>query len=564
MQIHFRRLMIICIVPAIFASCAKTNTQGKLIPKEAAFVITMDGKSLSAKLPWDEIKKNPLFKEINDDSSLPAALKSLLDNPETSGVNTETDLLFFVVKDSIGGYIGFEGTVKDETIFKAFNKQIAGSGVESEKDDVQFISKFPVCVGWTKEKFVYVFDVPQLYQTDELTKRMIRDSISVNKVRARDIGAACKAVFALKESNSLGKDERFTGLMKETGDVHFWVNAEQIIKGGSTNTSFAMIDLDKFYEGSVTTATMNFEDGRMMVNAKTYALGKIIDIFKKYSGAKVNEEMIKRMPGKDIAGVMALGFKPEALRELIQLTGLEGLLNLNNIGFSFDDLIKANKGDILVGVSDVALKPDTTAKFMDQDDNMPGMKRPEFNFIFAASIGNKESFNKLINAGEKLGHQFYGDKKPFSFSSSSDWFALSNNKQSVDQFLAPANTNFDFINKISGEPFGGYLDIQTVLKAFKAEATKDSSAKIAYEATLNMWSNIIWKGGNYSDGGISHTVEINLVDKSTNSLKQLNQYAAKLSELYKELRRKQKQEVMAFQDFQSAEDTTATRSGKTK
>src|SRR6185312_9256098 len=120
------------------------------------------------------------------------------DNPENSGTDTKTDCMFFAIKDSLGGYIGFEGNIKDESIFKTFNKQMTETGVESEKDGAQFISKFPVCVGWTKDKFVYVFDAPQFAQMDELSRRMRRDSININSVSGRDIGATCKAVFALK------------------------------------------------------------------------------------------------------------------------------------------------------------------------------------------------------------------------------------------------------------------------------------------------------------------------------------------------------------------------------
>jgi Domain of unknown function (DUF4836) len=569
------KLTAIAAAAIIFASCTKPNTQGVLIPKEAAVVITVDGKSLSSKLPWDEIKQNPLFLEINSDSSLPAAIKSLLENPENSGIDTKTDCMFFAIKDSAGGYIGFEGKVKDESIFKTFNKQITENGVESEKDGVQFISKFPLCIGWTKEKFVYIFDAPQLSQMDELTKRMRRDSISISSVPGRDIGATCKAVFALKESNSLAKDDKFTQLMKETGDIHFWINSEELIKGGPAVSALAMVNLDKFYQGAVTTATMNFENGKMLANAKTYASGEMIDLVKKYSGGKINEDMIKRMPGKDVIAVMALNFKPEALRELIKMTGMDGLINLGvkNLGFSLEDFIKANKGDILVGVSDLLMNPDT-ARYRDAGKNGPKeqpennyiSQKPNFNFIFSASIGDKESFNKLVNAGKKIGGGQFTDssKAPVSFSSNSNWFALSNNRQNVDHYLGTASTDFDFIPKISGEPFGAYLNIQTLLKAFENEADKDSSAKIAYDASLKFWDNIIWKGGNYSDGGIKQTIEINLVDKSTNSLKQLNQYAAKLSELYKEKRRKQKEEIMAFGDFESAPGRKVSPPAKSK
>lgn len=566
---HFCKLIIFGALTMLMASCSKTNTQGKLIPKEAALVMQLDGKSLTSKLPWDEIKQNALFQEMKNDSTLPATLKNLLDNPDNAGIDTKNDLLFFVVKDSLGGYIGFEGKVKDPAVFKTFNQQITEKGVESEIGDAQFISKSPVCVGWTNEHFVYIFDMPQISRMDELSRRMIRDSIDISSTRKpRDIGAACKAIFALKESNSLAKNEKFTSLMKAAGDVRFWMNSEELNKGASSSAALAMLNMEKFYKGNVTAGTLNFENGKILMNATTYASEDMINLFKKYSGGKISEDMIKRMPGKDVVGIMALNFKPEAIRDLIKMTGLDGLINMGvqKLGFTMDDFIKANKGDILIGLSDLVVKPDTSMfKFKDQDEHFSISQKPSFNFIFAASIGDKDAFNKIVNAGKALGGQM-GDssKMPIAYKSNGTYFALSNNQQNVDQYLGTASNNFDFISKISGEPFGGYLDIQTILKAFGTQATKDSAAKIAYDASLKMWDNVLWKGGNYSNEGMQQTVEINLVDKSTNSLKQLNQYSAMLSELYREQKRKQREEMMAFQEFESTDTTQPSPPVKTK
>lgn len=553
---RFLKLMVIASMVMLFASCNKSNTQGRLIPKDAAIVMQVNGKSLSSKLSWEEIKHNPLFTEMNADSTLPPALKNLLDNPDNAGIDTKTDFMFFVIKDSIGGYIAFEGVVKDEKLFKTFNQDMTENGAESEKDGVQFISKSPVCVGFTKEKFVYVFDAPRISQMDELSKRMIRDSIDISPASSRDIGATCKSIFALKENNSLAKDEKFTGLLKENGDVRFWMNSEALNKGGASSEALAMVNLEKFFKGNVTTATLNFENGKIMVNAKTYAGKEMTELFKKYSGSKIDEDMIKRMPGKDVVAVMALNFKPEAIRELIKMTGLDGLINMGvqKIGFSMDDFIKANKGDIFLGFSDFSLKPDTSEKLTEPGATFSVPQKPAFNYIFAASIGDKESFNKIVNAGKKLGGEMGSDssKLPVAYNLNGTYFALGNNPQNVDQYLGSARTGLDFISKISGQPFGGYLNIQSVLKSVESEASKDSSAKIAYDASVKIWDNVLWKGGNFSDGGILQSVEINLVDKTTNSLKQLNGYAAKLSELYKEKRRKQREEIMAFRDFESA------------
>ena len=79
MQTHFRYpLCAVCAVAIFLVSCTKTNTQGRFIPKEAAIVVELDGKSLSAKLPWEEIRQNPIFKEAFTDSTIPRAMKSIL------------------------------------------------------------------------------------------------------------------------------------------------------------------------------------------------------------------------------------------------------------------------------------------------------------------------------------------------------------------------------------------------------------------------------------------------------------------------------------------------------
>jgi hypothetical protein len=195
---------------------------------------------------------------------------------------------------------------------------------------------------------------------DELSKRMVRDSIDISSRSTRDIGATCKSIFALKEDNSLAEDGKFTTLMKETGDVHIWVNSEELSKGGSTASALAMVNMDKLLKGNITAATLNFDNGKMTMKSISYASEEMINLFKKYGGGKINEDMIRRMPGKDIVAVMALNFKPEALRELIKMTGLDGLVNVGveKLGFTTNDFIKANKGDIFIGLSDLNMKPE--------------------------------------------------------------------------------------------------------------------------------------------------------------------------------------------------------------
>jgi hypothetical protein len=526
MQTNFRNALLTVFSVLIFASCTKTNKEGKFIPKNAAIAVLVNGASLSTKLPWDDVKQNELFKQMYADTSIPAFVKQALDNPDNSGIDTKTDLLFFLQKDTIGGVGAFTGTIKDAEKFKLFTLDVTKGGVQSERNGVNYVSKYPVCVGWNKERFVYLVDAPQM----NMQSAMSKDSNGMYKEKSRDIGAACKIVFDLKEDNSLAKNEKFTELVKKTGDIHFWMNSEELYKGAATNPALAMLNLGKLYEGSLTTATLNFENGKILIDAKSYAGKEMTDLYKKYGGKNIDEDMIKRLPSKDVAAVFAMSFKPEGIKEFLKLLGVEAYANMGLAfaGFSMDDFIKANKGDILIALTDLKHKPSTdTSAILNnaKGDNV------EPDIIFASSIGDKEAFNLLIKAGEKLGKGVPAGI-PIAYNSDGKLFAIGNSKENIDKYFATKGSNsFDFLSKINGNPFGGYINFQFILKALETNLSKDSAAKVMYDASIKMWDNAYMKGGNFEGGGITQTMEINLMDKSTNSLKQLNQYIGLLSRI---------------------------------
>jgi hypothetical protein len=316
MQTHFKTHLLACIAAAllILASCSKTNIQGKFIPKDVQIVMHINGASLSEKLPWDEIKQTQFFKETYNDTDVPAFIKKIVDNPENSGINIKGDLIFFGIKDETGGYFCIEGDIKDAAKFDAFNKDAIEKGTKSEEGEIKYIANNPIVAGWNKEKFVYVIDMPNFSGYDYYGKK--------EKLNPRDISATCKSIFALKEDNSLAKDEKFTALMKEKGDVHFWLNAEALYgEMSGFPGGMLMPNMNKLYAGTRTTATLNFENGKIIADAKYYASKDLSSIYKKYEGNDINEDMIKRIPTKDIAALIAINYKPEAIKKIIELTG---------------------------------------------------------------------------------------------------------------------------------------------------------------------------------------------------------------------------------------------------
>ena len=528
-------------------SCKKNNAEGRYIPSDANLAVHINLKSLSSKLPWSEIKTNLLFKDTyNTDSTW---IRNLLDSPAAAGIDTDKDIVFFAQKETNGGYVAIEGSIKDEAAFKTFCSRTTDNATLTENDGINYMSRFPACIGWNNERFVYIMDAPHLQKMDDLHRRMKRDSIDITDHKSRDITATCKNIFLLEEKKSLAADDKFSALLKEQGDLHVWINTEDFYKDVRLPGMFSLVNLENFYKESITTASVNFENGSIKINAHSYSNKALAAIYEKFSGGKVNEAMLKRLPGKDVAAALAVNFKPEAFLEIVKLLKLDGIVNAASpvIGFNTNDFIKANKGDIAIGVADYKMVNDSITP---EETNMPfAITKPVFNYVFAASVADTTSFNKLIfNAKRGVAAFINTDEVTLAYNYNSSYFSLSNTQSGADAFInAPAN-NREFISKISGSPVGGYINLQSVIKAFETLATKDSSSKIMYDASLKLWDNVLLKGGEFANGALNYTIEINMLDKNTNSLKQLNQYAALIGEMMNRQKRKELEDMRAMED----------------
>jgi hypothetical protein len=516
-------------VLVILASCSKKkNKEGMMIPKDAAAVVHFNGESLSSKLPWDDIKKGGMFTHVSNDSAVPAFVKNILDNPDNSGIDIKKDIIFFFERDSVGGYLCVEGNLKDGAKFKQFNQQAMEGGSGNENNGISYFSKSPAIAGWNKDKFVYVVNMPHSMER----RRFSMADDTVIDATARDLMATCSSIFALEEKNSLGTDEQFTSLMNKKGDIHFWLNTEKIYGDAANIGGMSMLKLDKLYEGNKITATCNFENGKIDVEYKAYMSKELTKIFKKYSDGELSEEMLKKIPSKNVAAVFAMHFDPKMLKELIEMTGMEGLVNIGmmTMGFSMDDIINANKGDFVVAVTDIQTHSDSVViSRKNKADSVIRFNKPEPNIIFATAVGDKEAFNKILKGFKRMTQGREEIDSSVATAMNDKYFVAGNKSAAVNSYLAGGNNNFDFTGQLTGKPFGGYIDIQYILTAMSQTAEMDSSEKIIHAASLKTWQNVYIRGGNYDDGAATYKVEVNMMDKNTNSLKTLNGYMSEIA-----------------------------------
>lgn len=538
-------LLLMATLPA-FYSCKKSGGKtGLLVPEDAAVVFHINNASLSSKLSWDEIKQSNWFREMSQQTTDSLA-QQLLADPSLSGIDSKADFVIFIKKQGNNAYVVFEGSVKDAAAFEKFNKQIEKETQSGKDGDVSFLTMDDNAVlSWNSRHFTYVSGIrmPDMtegfmgnrgYKADEDGAIFPTDSLKLYG----------KKVLNLKGSDNLDKDSRFADLVKDGSDMHLWMNTEKYY-GDMFGPMLSMMgNLGALTKGNVSATSFNFDNGKITMRSKQYYGKEMADLVAKYPGKPVSAEVAGRLPSQNVVAAIAMNYPPDGLKAFIKLLGVEGLVNMamSQTNYSVDEFIKANKGEILLSVSDLQSKKE------DLPEGAPST--PDARILFATSVNDKAAFEKLIGLiSEQVKNAPMSSPPDMTYKLDNNWFALGNSADQVNQFIAGSNTKAPYADKISGHPFGFYIDLNKILQAASTDIS-DSSGRAAMDVALSTWSEVTGWGGEYKNKATEFYAEITMTDKNSNSLKQLNNFIDKIATIYinKEKVRKQEmlQEVQPF------------------
>ena len=517
---HLKTLQFTCLVclsMLLMVSCKKKNEAGKFIPGNAAAVAVFDGVSLTKKLSWEEIKQGEMFKQAYLDSSLSQMAKSVMDNPENTGLDVKNNITVFVVKDSSGGYGAVTGIIKDAAKFKNYLTAIVKDGVTSTSGKIQFITKDDYTLSWNEDRFYMVSEIKGLdnnpmpggmdFPTDT-TRDM--DSVIIPVKSTMNLTAIAEKLYQIEAKNSLTENEKFGEVMSKEGDIKFWINVEALQSNSMGMAAMAMLNVGKLTKDSYYTGVANFEDGKVVMDIMSYSGKELSALWKKHEGDDMDTKIIAQSPIKDPAVLISMNYQPKGLKALLELTGLEGFANLGatKFGFTVDDFINGQNGKMLIVIGDVT--KDSSGKM-------------EPKGFFTVGIKDKVAFAKIIAAAKKEAGMVPAGKAEYAVNDNN--FAIGTPGIATAYLNGKSNNNYTFLDRIKGGPVGGFINIDYLLNN-----TRSSSNPTAMDSlNVAMWDNMIFNGGKFVDGGITQHLELNMKDKKTNALKQLNTYINKMA-----------------------------------
>lgn len=525
-------LSLLAVALVLISSCSSGDKSAIAIPKDAGFVFHINSSSLSSKLSWQEIQATQWFKKVSARSEDSLA-RQLLDNPEKTGINAQADLVVFVKKQGRTMYTVFEGELKDAAAFEALHKQIKPEAKTTKAGDINVIQTDEKAITtWKDNRFIALLAVPtpdsyRFSPDGDETPRTIHPDTLIN---------FAKSLYELKSSASLTSDDRFNKLLKEQGDVHVWLSSDNFT-GDLMGDALAATKISDLIKGNISAFTLSFENGKIDAKSTSYYNEEMGKLLSKYKMKDIDADILSRLPSENLVGVMSFNYPPDGLRELLKVAGFEGMANgaLGKVGFSLDEFVKANKGDLLIAASDFELTTEqrTIPSYDEGGEPYTYTKtNPKVKVLFAASINDKAAFEKMVSVVKEQTGGWSGDSSfPINYSLNDKWFALGNSVDHVNKFLAgDAKNKHAAISKLAGHPAGFYVDLKKILSTWDtATPATDSTTKAYLTESVNMWEDIIATSNGYSGGSVSGHFEINLVNKSVNSLKQLNQYIDKMA-----------------------------------
>lgn len=390
----------------ILSACSKAPEESRFIPKTAGIVLELNAKQLTTKLVTNGITMDKLFEAVQskDTSDVAKAWK----DAENSGVDMQSHFFLSVVApQGLDQYVSVTASLKDAAKFEAFVKKEDNAANIQTKNDFKYYWKADdqCIVGWTKSTLILIKGI----DTDKLKKYAPgQPGIPAPDEEAVDSAVATPAaltqtdvegpwvaeldrLFHLKKEESAASVEPFNKLLKENADAGIYANPEVFYN--SQTMAMVPVNVKKLIEGTYYVATINFENGKVVMEGDSYLGKELKEIFKKYGSKEIDYSLVKKYPGDNVSAVIAYAFDFHMLGDIIKLMSLDGMANMGlaQSGVTLDDILDAFEGQLAYVASDFAVTKQ-------ESQYMPGnfSEKPSAKWIFTIKVGKKEAFEKIM------------------------------------------------------------------------------------------------------------------------------------------------------------------------
>ena len=534
-----RSSILLLLIAVAFTSC-KNNVpkEAKYIPKEASFVLVLDPQQMQDKLQKGGISIDTLisrvFKKDANDEKDKAIFNGMRDS---AGINWGNQLFLFMVQktnadNSQANAFSLLGGLKDAATFETYlkkNEELKGKEIKKEKDFSYMITGAGSILAWNDQQVIatmYTHAQKPVYDTVAMTFKRPDPTNTETEMKTE-----LSRYFTQKVNESLADVAIFTDMFKEKADGYTFTSANSSLASLSM-MPLQIPKLEELIKDNYVTATLSFDDGKIVAKSTSYTNKLLSSVLKQYAGPTVDLSLIENYPSQNINGIMLTAFNPEIFGGILKQLEVEGLVNnfIEKTGFTSQDLYKSLKGDIAVVVSDLGAEEAAAELQTKHDERSMMQKHHSGKMLLNAPVGDKASFMKIMDKAVAMGYlvkQKNNTYKAGELISTIGVFVIADEKNlfiasdSVTYAAYMAKTSKAVINKEALDRFKGkssvlYFDIANTLNGF----TKDSSGHFHHSLNTakETFKDVIATSDNFDGKSVKASFEVRMQNEKQNSL----------------------------------------------
>jgi len=497
---------------------SQTNTVLNYLPANAKTVVKINLASLRQKIKWADLIKYKMFEDLL--KQLPEDGKDFIKNPEHTGI--DLDRGFYLVMPANPSNKKSDpilyGVPKDTIQFAAMVKKLFPSKKAIKIGSGKVLIDSGKALAWNHEIFIITGSAVNSGPADQTAKA--KAAAQLNKTK--QLTEKCKTLLSKRQA--VLTNEYFTSLLKEDGDVYMWTNntiQPQEKKKGKTPQVLSVLNKNLMRSSNYTSGIIKFETGKMSIQMKRYMPASLDSIYDKYPLGNINTSLLRKLPAGQPLLLYSFRFSPAMIKEVFAKAGADDLLDSLSKGNSKNnDILEALKGDAMLAViktADVSAEDSVTSK-------LNGIQ-----VLIAGGINDKEKFKNLTELLKTKKDQGTDNAvknfpKPFIFSDDSI-FVLSISEIAAKKFLSQGQNNSEFENLF--QPYKNYsgaaiMDLKTIFGLAAPLILKRKSQEETQQSMeiLGMFDKLIFYSGHRTDSYTPGAMELTLVNKDENSLKQ--------------------------------------------
>ncbi len=517
------------LVFIVFITSCKSSVpeQTKYIPKDASLVLSINPKKLKDKLDDSKVSLDSIIRSA---MSADTSMMITADDIANSGIDVTKDVYFFVNQSGsmmTGSSVttGFVAAMGKTAAFEDFlKKKMPSAQIKKENSYSYAMLKNGMIAGWNDDVVLVDNVIGYNMQTGEQTGT------------ADAAHQQLTTLFNQKEDASLASLKQFKDAATDKADMLFWSNSNGAL------ASIPMVGMSKasdLFKDTYTSGVINFENGKVDMDLKSYPNQMLADTLKKYAGPKVDMDLLNKYPGA-VNGFAVFSFDPKLILSLLEFAGFAQTANqfLQNQGYTLQDIVKAFKGDFAVIFSNVGMEQKEAQGYK--------YSAPKAQLIIDAAIGDKASYDKIVAQLAKQGLMVQKngqyvpamlDENPEGFTMYSDSknIVFSSDSALMKQYIAGSgkvSLPSDVTSKTKGSSTAFYVDIASILNAIPPDST---NAEIMASAKQT-FKDVITTTENYSGGVVNGHAELHTINDKENSLATLTRYFGSMAETMKKMR----------------------------